>query len=585
MRPRPRRRRQTATRPRQLYAEQARTLRDALLAADTVLAVWREPLRGAHRGRGRRRPLGRARRPPARPPPDAGRARRARAPPDRRAGLRRAHARRGPPADGHRLRAAGRRPRLPAARRPRALPRGLRRARRRARARAGRAPRAPGGARSGASSSSTAARTSRSRPASALAGACVRRLAADRRRRASSSSSAVSFVARPLADHREPRARRDLRRCSSTQARGDAARHARAPAGLRRRAARRPSRRTPAGCAARRRRRSCAWTRRPPTRSARPPGPTRVAWTVVDRRLPVVQCVDVERAGSALAGRRLVTLRAISAPRSAARPRADGPPQPRSADPCSAPSACAARLPILLAAAALLAAAGPAAAQSTVSTPSARTLYKTGPTGRFLMDGQWLFRSTTASSGPAGWRPASTRAGRPSRVPNAWNASDDSPRVLRRRASAGTARTSACPARPRAPTWVVRFESVNYRSKVWLNGKPIGTNRGAYLPFEMRLPAEPAQARRHQPPRRSASTAAAARRTSRPRACRRSARPPAAGGTTAACCARSTCARSTTSTSTRSPVQPAAARAPPARRRSATASRCATTATRRGGSA
>src|SRR5919109_2820784 len=26
------------------YAEQARTLRDALLAADTVLAIWREPL-------------------------------------------------------------------------------------------------------------------------------------------------------------------------------------------------------------------------------------------------------------------------------------------------------------------------------------------------------------------------------------------------------------------------------------------------------------------------------------------------------------------------------------------------------------
>ena len=35
----------------------------------------------------------------------------------------------------------------------------------------------------------------------------------------------------------------------------------------------------------------------------------------------------------------------------------------------------------------------------------------------------------------------------------------------------------------------MRFESVNYRSKVWLNGRPIGKNRGAYLPFEIRLPA------------------------------------------------------------------------------------------------
>ena len=42
-------------------------------------------------------------------------------------------------------------------------------------------------------------------------------------------------------------------------------------------------------------------------------GTTRVAWTVINRRLPVVQCVDVERAGSALAGRRLV-LRSISPP-------------------------------------------------------------------------------------------------------------------------------------------------------------------------------------------------------------------------------------------------------------------------------
>lgn len=42
-------------------------------------------------------------------------------------------------------------------------------------------------------------------------------------------------------------------------------------------------------------------------------GTTRVAWTVIDGGLPVVQCVEVHRAGSALAGR-TVTLRRISAP-------------------------------------------------------------------------------------------------------------------------------------------------------------------------------------------------------------------------------------------------------------------------------
>lgn len=42
-------------------------------------------------------------------------------------------------------------------------------------------------------------------------------------------------------------------------------------------------------------------------------GLTRVAWTIVDRQLPVVQCVRVRRSGTALAGRGVSLLR-ISAP-------------------------------------------------------------------------------------------------------------------------------------------------------------------------------------------------------------------------------------------------------------------------------
>jgi hypothetical protein len=42
-------------------------------------------------------------------------------------------------------------------------------------------------------------------------------------------------------------------------------------------------------------------------------GVTRVAWTVIDKGLPVVQCVTVHRGGSAVAGR-TVTLLRISAP-------------------------------------------------------------------------------------------------------------------------------------------------------------------------------------------------------------------------------------------------------------------------------
>ena len=43
------------------------------------------------------------------------------------------------------------------------------------------------------------------------------------------------------------------------------------------------------------------------------------------------------------------------------------------------------------------------------------------------------------------------------------------------------------PEASKALEWAVRFESVNYRSRVWLNGKPVGSNRGAYIPFEFRL--------------------------------------------------------------------------------------------------
>ena len=42
-------------------------------------------------------------------------------------------------------------------------------------------------------------------------------------------------------------------------------------------------------------------------------GQTRVAWTIVNRQLPVVQCVEVQRTGSVLTGR-AINLRALSVP-------------------------------------------------------------------------------------------------------------------------------------------------------------------------------------------------------------------------------------------------------------------------------
>jgi beta-glucuronidase len=148
-------------------------------------------------------------------------------------------------------------------------------------------------------------------------------------------------------------------------------------------------------------------------------------------------------------------------------------------------------LALLAAAGVLLTAAMPAAAQSTVSTPSDRTLYRTGPSGRFLMDGPWLRRLDPQGVGERErWQRQTTTTGWATvRVPNAWNATDESEASFL--GGVGWYRKDFRLPRggPRSPAWVVRFESVNYRARIWLNGRPVGSNRGAYLPFEIRLPS------------------------------------------------------------------------------------------------
>jgi len=130
----------------------------------------------------------------------------------------------------------------------------------------------------------------------------------------------------------------------------------------------------------------------------------------------------------------------------------------------------------------------PAASQAAVA-PAAKTLYKGGPSGRYLLDGKWLFRMDKANqginqgfakqTGNEGWNAGT--------VPNAWNAGDDSSESFM--GTVGWYRKDfKLPTARRAVRWVVRFESVNYRSRIYLNGRLIGTNAGAYLPFEMRLP-------------------------------------------------------------------------------------------------
>jgi beta-glucuronidase len=132
-------------------------------------------------------------------------------------------------------------------------------------------------------------------------------------------------------------------------------------------------------------------------------------------------------------------------------------------------------------------AAFPAGA-SAADVPTARTLYEDGPSGRFLLDGGWLFRLDAADQGLRGrfYRQTSTAGWAPATVPSVWNVGDDSEQSMR--GSVGWYRKDfELPDKRAALKWAARFESVNYRTRAWLNGREIGRNSGAYIPFTLRL--------------------------------------------------------------------------------------------------
>jgi beta-galactosidase/beta-glucuronidase len=126
----------------------------------------------------------------------------------------------------------------------------------------------------------------------------------------------------------------------------------------------------------------------------------------------------------------------------------------------------------------------------TAETPPEKANYVDGPSGRFLMDGTWLWRNDPTSAGIqqgfqsnrsiAGWTKVT--------IPESWNALDPSTKSF----TGGVAwyrKDFKFPSTSKSLTWIVRFESVNYEATLWLNGHPLGRNRGAYLPFEFVLPA------------------------------------------------------------------------------------------------
>jgi beta-glucuronidase len=147
----------------------------------------------------------------------------------------------------------------------------------------------------------------------------------------------------------------------------------------------------------------------------------------------------------------------------------------------------------------VLGAGGVAHAQGpaySASPPTKGAWYSDGQSGRYLLGGTWLYRPDTSDVGLAQgwWRSVASTAGwSTTTIPNAYNAGDFSQASMngyvgwyRRDFTLPTgAFASYVPKANRH--WIIRFESVNYRATVWLNGREIGSHTGAYLPWELDL--------------------------------------------------------------------------------------------------
>src|SRR5919198_3396855 len=118
--------------------------------------------------------------------------------------------------------------------------------------------------------------------------------------------------------------------------------------------------------------------------------------------------------------------------------------------------------------------------------PRQQALFEDGPSGRYLLDQGWSTRADPHNRGlRQHWERRAARAGfRSVSVPNAFNARDHTARGERSRVQ-WYRESFLLPGAKSASGWRIRFESVNVRATVWLNGRELGSHVGADLPFEL----------------------------------------------------------------------------------------------------
>jgi hypothetical protein len=111
---------------------------------------------------------------------------------------------------------------------------------------------------------------------------------------------------------------------------------------------------------------------------------------------------------------------------------------------------------------------------------------QSGPDGRVALRGPWTVRGDRAGRGTAlGWSRGGF-AGRRVDVPFSPNAGSVRGRrgALSFAGSVAWYRTRVVVRR--SGDYAIRFESVNHRARVWVDGRPVARHTGTYLPFEAR---------------------------------------------------------------------------------------------------
>jgi glycosyl hydrolase family 2 len=115
----------------------------------------------------------------------------------------------------------------------------------------------------------------------------------------------------------------------------------------------------------------------------------------------------------------------------------------------------------------------------------------TGPAGERALGGAWIVRGDRAGRGLAlGW-PAGDFAGRTVRVPYSPNARHVRGAAATRSFEGSVAWYRTTFSVPAGGDYAIRFESVNHRATVWLDGRRVVRHVGTYLPFEARARLTP----------------------------------------------------------------------------------------------